>query len=255
MKNTTREGPRETTLTCAACPAFKFNFCDVGVSLKSDSAVAKSVAIHQTVHVSRPRSFMLRDVDLNDAFPVVCLGWAAAFRLLHDGQRQILSFLLPGDVISAILLFEPKLTFSVEAITHVSYRILKCSDIRRALQRSPDLYGKISGVWIDEKIRAEELIVDLGCRTADERIARLILELAGRLAQRGMARENKSLGKAVIEMDFPLHLHQIANATGLTPVYVGKILRAFHRQNLTKKSGQVLSILDPAAVARLAYHR
>lgn len=255
MNGTTLRRTRETKLTCAMCPAYRFNFCDVGVSLKCGSSASKSVPIYQTVRVSRPRSFILRDVDLNDAFPIICLGWAAAFRMLHDGQRQILSFLLPGDVMSATLLFEPKLTFSVEAITQVSYRILKRSDVRRVLRKSPDLYDKLSSIWIDEKIRAEELIVDLGRRTADERIARLILELAERLASRNMTSEEGGLGHAAVEMDFPLRQYQIANATGLTPAHVGKVLRTFHRQNLIRISSRSLSILDSVAFRRLAYRR
>jgi hypothetical protein len=40
---------------------------------------------------------------------------------------------------------------------------------------------------IDETARADQLITDLGRRTAAERIARLILNLQSRLMQRGMA--------------------------------------------------------------------
>ena len=47
---------------------------------------------------------------------------------------------------------------------------------------------KFFKAWVDEKARADQLIVDLGRRTAEERIARLILNLVDRLAKRDMVR-------------------------------------------------------------------
>ena len=79
---------------------------------------------------------------------------------------------------------------------------------------------------MEEKTRTDQLIVDLGRRTADERIARLILGLAERLSKRDMARGGPT------EFDFPLRQHHIADATGLTPVHVSKVLSEFRRNGL-----------------------
>ena len=100
-----------------------------------------------------------------------------------------------------------------------------------------------------ERSRADQLIVDLGRRTADERIARLILSLGERLARRNMVRENP------LEFAFPLRQHHIADATGLTAVHVNKVLTEFRRDGLIKLSDRSLTILDEARFRRIAHMR
>jgi CRP-like cAMP-binding protein len=169
--------------------------------------------------------------------------------MLSDGSRQILSFLLPGDIVSTALLFEPRPHCLVEAITDVRYRTFKRTELREILFSRPDLLDKLSRAWIEEKARADQLIVDLGRRTADERIARLILGLVDRLIKRDMVHGDP------LELDFPLRQHHIADATGLTPVHVSKVLSEFRRSGLIKISERSLTILDPAGFRRVANMR
>ena len=147
------------------------------------------------------------------------------------------------------MLFEPRAHYLVEAITDVRYRIFKRSELKALLFKQPDLLEKFSKVWVDEKTRADQLIVDLGRRTADERIARLILSLVDRLTKRGMTRGEP------IELEFPLRQHHIADATGLTPVHVSKVLSEFRRNGLIRISERSLTILDPAGFRRVANTR
>jgi Crp-like helix-turn-helix domain len=81
---------------------------------------------------------------------------------------------------------------------------------------------------------------------AEERIARMIINLVDRLARRGMVRGEP------VEIDFPLRQHQIADATGLTPVHVSRVLRGFHLGDLINISKRSLTLLDPAGLRRIA---
>jgi len=183
-----------------------------------------------------------REQDLRDAVIVICTGWAASVVMLSDSRRQILSFLLPGDVLST----PSGPHSSVEAITHVQWCSFARTELKEILLNQPHLINGFSRARTEEKMRADELIVDLGRRTADERIARLILNLAERLAQRGMTRAE------TMEFDFPLRQHHIADAAGLTPVHVSKVLTQFRRGGLIKISDRSLTILDPAGLRRIA---
>jgi CRP/FNR family transcriptional regulator, anaerobic regulatory protein len=217
---------------------------------QSPPAYADLIPFDQAEHVVPARRIISREHDLHDAVPIICAGWAASLVTLSDGSRQILAFLLPGNLISTALLFEPRSHCLVEAITEVRYRTFKRSELKEALLKHPDLFEKLSKAWVEEKARADQLIVDLGRRTADERIARLILNLAERLVRLGMT--VPAAGTPTIEMEFPLRQHQIADATGLTPVHVSKVLSEFRRSGLIKISDRSLTILDPAAFRRVA---
>jgi CRP/FNR family transcriptional regulator len=120
------------------------------------------------------------------------------------------------------------------------------------LLQNPDLFDRLAKAWIEEKDRSDQLIVDLGRRTADERIARLMLNLAERLGRRGMI---ETAGAPAIEMDFPLRQYHIADATGLTPVHVSKVVSKFRRSGLIRIGDRSLTTLDPAGFRRIGQMR
>lgn len=247
---TATEPSRPVEISCTACESYGLSLCELTRALSLSSA--NHIQIQQTSRTVPARRIICREQDLHDAVPIICNGWAASVVMLSDASRQILSFLLPGDLVSTALLFEPRSHCLVEAITDVVYRTFKRSDLKATLFKHPELFDKLSKAWIEEKDRADQLIVDLGRRTADERIARLMLNLAERLSQRGMTRTTET---SAIEMEFPLRQHHIADATGLTPVHVSKVLSEFRRGGLIKISDRSLTILDPAGFRRVAHMR
>ena len=244
------EPSRPDDITCTACDAYGLSLC--GVTRALSPGPPNHIQIHQTSRTVPARRIICREHDLHDAVPIVCGGWAASVVMLSDASRQILSFLLPGDLVSTVLLFEPRSHCLVEAITDVVYCTFKRTDLKATLLKHPEMFDKLSKAWIEERDRADQLIVDLGRRTADERIARLVLNLAERLSQRGMTRTTES---SAIEMEFPLRQHHIADATDLTPVHVSKVLSEFRRSGLIKISDRSLTILDSAGFRRLAHMR
>lgn len=245
-----QRGASAPQFLCARCPAYHLNFCRaVSEVMWKAQDTTNVLGLQQAEYTVQARRTICREQDLHDAVPVICTGWAASIVMLSDGRRQILSFLLPGDIVSTALLFGPKAHCLVEAITEVRYRTFKRAELREILFKNPDLLDKLSKVWIEEKVRADQLIVDLGRRTADERIARLIMNLVERLTERDMMPDGP------MELDFPLRQHHIADATGLTPVHVSKVLSEFRRNGLIRISERSLAILDPAGFRRVANMR
>jgi len=228
--------------TCRICVAFNLNICGVGGG-------AEARGPQQSGYVVPARHNILREHGLYGVVPFICSGWAATVVMLPDGRRQIISFLLPGDIVSTTLLFDSQPYSRIEAITETHCRTFDRAELRALLYKEPDLLEKFSKTWIGEKRRAEELIVDLGRRTAEERIARLIFNLMDRLTKRGMVRGEP------VEIDFPLRQHHIADATGLTPVHVSKVLTEFRRDGLINISNRSLTLLNPAGLKRIAQMR
>jgi CRP-like cAMP-binding protein len=65
---------------------------------------------------------------------VICEGWAFRFAQLTDGRKQILSILIPGDVITPMRLFDDAIRFSVQALTDMRY----CGYSRATLRAAAD---------------------------------------------------------------------------------------------------------------------
>jgi CRP/FNR family transcriptional regulator, anaerobic regulatory protein len=238
--------PLQSAASCNSCPPFDLN---VWLAICGNDGERAAVRGPKPVseHTIPARRMILRERDLHDVVPFICKGWAASAVTLSDGSRQILAFLLAGDIVSTSLLFGAAAHCSVEAITEVHYRSYRRDELREVLLSDRQLIEKAAKLLLDRTQRAQQLAVDLGRRTADERIARLILDLQARLAERGMAH-----GQTI---DFPLRQHHVADATGLTSVHVSKVLTEFRRRGLIEISDRSLTILDPAGFQRVATMR
>lgn len=171
-----------------------------------------------------------------DNIVVICSGWAARVMRLPDGRRQILSYLLPGDIISTESLFRDSLNYHVQSLTDVHYSRIRRTDVAEGLKRDWSLLSFIADMMCNEREEADELLADVGQRVADERIARLILRLIRRMSARGLATENA--------FSFPLRQQHIADTVGLTPVHVSRIISALRKQGILSVARGELQIVD-----------
>lgn len=225
-------------VACTICPAF--NLLCGGTQRNGEG----HPQLASTVHTIPARRLILHPKEWSDYVPIICSGWAMSSVALPDGRRQIISFLLPGDIVSAGSLLAPTTGHTVEAITDVTYRKFKREEVKQTLFGRFDLLEKLFSLWNESKMRADQLALDLGRRRADERIARLILRLAEKVAKRTLVRSQS--------FDFPLRQRHIADATGLTPVHVSKVLGELQRAGLIEISSRSLTILNAPELQRVA---
>ncbi|WP_156380894.1 Crp/Fnr family transcriptional regulator [Pseudolabrys sp. Root1462] len=226
---------------CTLCPAY--NLLCGGMSKDAVGGVAP-LPVSGTMHTIPARRLIQHPKEWSEFVPIVCSGWAMSSIALPDGRRQVISFLLPGDIVSIGSLLAPLSGHTVEAITEVTYRKFKRQEIKELLFGRSDLLERLFTLWNEAKARADQLALDLGRRRADERIARLILRLSEKVAKRSLVRTQT--------FDFPLRQRHIADATGLTPVHVSKILGELQRAGMIEINGRSLTILNGSELQRVA---
>ena len=98
-----------------------------------------------------------------------------------------------------------------------------------------------------ENAISNEWAVCLGRRSAQERMAHLICELAARLSAIGDVRDDSFV--------LPLTQEELANALGLSVVHVNRILQGLRHDGLVAQRGGRLKILERNALARLCDFR
>jgi CRP-like cAMP-binding protein len=228
----------EQSSPCLNCPIREFAFCGRLLGAERDTPLRqahRSTPARQSIYVAG---------EPNEDIVILCEGWAARVMRLPDGQRQILSFLLPGDVVSTTALFRDSLSYDVKSITHARYVRIRREDVFARVVGDVAVLNAFAEICCEEKEEADEVLADVGQRIADQRIARLMIRLIRRLAARGLGAERS--------FAFPLRQQHIADAVGLTPVHVSRIISSFRKDEVIDFSRGVLRILDPFRFLEIA---
>lgn len=233
-----REGQRSPCLDCALrtrgslCGAL---FCDERLRA-AENLRSSPAPVAQSHKFALRRRTIYRTNETSNSVAIICDGWACAYIPLPDGNRQILSFLLAGDITSAAAVFQDRSEISIEAVTDVHYCMINKADLRTALGSDRKVFDEFSAMWVRRKEEVEKLATDLGHRTAEARIARLVLGLLERLGERNLVHD--------LRFAFPLRLQHIADAAGLTVVHVSRIIGDMRRRGVIEMEGRFLTILD-----------
>jgi len=232
---------------CTTCSVRELGVCSTVLSRPVSPAASAAPAPRQQHRGARARQTFYRANDAMDGASLLCRGWGFAFSILPDGRRQILSFLLPGDFISTVGVLKERVGVSVQALTDVRYCAYDRTDLINCIRTDSKVFDKFSELCNAERDEANEMVADLGRRTADQRVARLILSLMTRLSVRKQVRDNA--------FEFPLRQQHIADATGVTPVHVSRVFTAFRNAGLIEIKGRFLKVLNLPELRRISNAR
>ncbi|WP_222926979.1 Crp/Fnr family transcriptional regulator [Sphingomonas gilva] len=183
-----------------------------------------------------PREDIIREGDPPHLVYLVLNGWACRYKTLEDGRRQILAFLLPGDLCDINNNVLQEMDHSIGAITPVTVAQIGHERIADAVAAFPRLSRALWWHTLTSIAIQREWTVNIGQRSAFERIGHLLCELFARLEAVGLTRGT--------QCDFPLIQTEIAGATGLTPVHVNRTLQELRGEGLIVLGNRVLDIPD-----------
>lgn len=153
----------------------------------------------------------------NQSAFILVRGWACSYVILPNGARQIVAFHIPGDLLGLRSVLFRGSDHSVEPITQIEACEVLVSDLLEAFAKTPKLATAV--LWASSRDAAMLVgnLVGMGRRTAAERTAHCLLELAARLREVGLGDKR---GFAC-----PLTQYQLADALGLSAVHVNRVLR------------------------------
>jgi len=134
------------------------------------------------IETRRPGEDIVRVGEDVDSIFVIESGWAIRFRILDDGRRQIINFMLPGDCFDMMGMVKAKSDHAVTAVTEVVLRRVATNDFLSAIYNRPSLATAFWWVSVQEEAILREQIIRIGRRSAKERLAHMLLELNRRLA-------------------------------------------------------------------------
>lgn len=214
------------------------------VKLSTDDRDALDDMAANKVRDCRARYDIIREGDRPDHVNLVLRGWACRYKMLEDGRRQIVSFFVPGDLCDLHVYVLREMDHSIGALTPVTYAQIPREAFEAAMEGR---HRVMQGLWWDTLVTAavqREWTTNIGQRSAAERIAHLLLEMFHRLESVGLTQGNSC--------EFPLTQNELADAMGMTPVHVNRMLQELRGAGLIELSSRRLVILDHDALARVA---
>ena len=160
-------------------------------------------------------------------------GWANCYKLVPSGGRQIISFPLPGDFMGLRSVLLRTSDHSFASLTDAVISDVSRQRIIEIFHEFPRLATAILWATSRDEAMVVEHLVNIGRRSAIERLAHLFLELGQRLKMVDLVSSN---GFAC-----PLNQYVLADALGLTAIHVNRVLRQLReRELITVKAHQVI---------------
>ncbi len=172
----------------------------------------------------------------------VASGALRLFKSTPEGSRQVIDFLVPGEYFG--LLCGERCGYSVEAITASTLVRYPCARLEAAIEAQPELAQRMFRMACVELARAQQHLLVLGRKSADEKIAWFLLALALRLGDDGAP-----LGV----MRLPMSRQDMADYLGLTIETVSRNLTRLKRDGLIAlPTPQEVILQRPGDLAALA---
>ncbi len=172
-------------------------------------------------------------------------GWAFRYKSLPDGRRQILNFVLPGDLIGLQQEFGDTAAHGVEAVTECTLCVFPGDRLWDLFRGDPRLGYDVTWLAARAEGQVDDNLLTTGRRNASERVAVLLVQLYRRLERLGLADADASV-------PFPLNQQHIADALGLSLVHTNRTLRQLARLGLHDLAQGRLRLPNPRALERVA---
>lgn len=172
-------------------------------------------------------------------------GWAFRFKTLRDGRRQILNFLLAGDFIGVQQKMGAVAAHGVMTLTDAVFCVFERDSLWELHRQSPSMGFNVTWLTAHEESLVDDRLLSVGRRSAEERIATLLIVLFKHAA--ALQADGGAAG-----VPFPLTQQHVADALGLSLVHTNKTLRKLERHGLHRIVDGRLHMGDVKALAVLA---
>jgi CRP/FNR family transcriptional regulator len=162
-------------------------------------------------------------------------------KLLPDGRRQVVGFALPGDFLGLAL--APTHMFTADAVTVVKFCQFPRAAFSQLLMIKPHLLLRLMEIAAHELTLAQDQMVILGQRSAEEKIAAFLIGMRERYAR---------LSGQCVHLPLPMTRLDIADYLGLTVETVSRTIARLARERVIVIVPDGVRLLDTAKLESIA---
>ncbi|MEJ2345932.1 MAG: fumarate/nitrate reduction transcriptional regulator Fnr [Gammaproteobacteria bacterium] len=201
--------------------------------------------LEQIIHRSRPLKRGEHLFNQGEGFRsiyAVRSGSLKTYTISDTGQEQITGFHLPGELVGLDAIVSEHHPCAARALETTSYCEIPFDRLEELSGHLPSLRHQLLRLMSKEILRDQELLMLLGKRTAEERLATLLVSLSARFKERGFSAQ---------EFHLSMSRNDIGNYLGLAVETVSRLFTRFQDQELMEVNGKHVRLLDAGALSRL----
>jgi CRP-like cAMP-binding protein len=170
-------------------------------------------------------------------------GWGFRYKTLEDGRRQILNYVMPGDLIGLQGSIMGEMQHSTEALSPVSLCVFERAELMTLYNKHPSLAFDLTWIAAREERILDEHLLSIGRRSALERAAYLLAYLHQRASVLHLFNGSKVI---------PITQQHIADTLGLSIVHTNKTLKKLSGRGLIRWQERGCDVLNGEGLAALA---
>jgi CRP/FNR family transcriptional regulator, anaerobic regulatory protein len=160
----------------------------------------------------------------------------------HNGERQVIAFHLPGELIGLDAIGSGTHPTTIEALETTSVCKIPFAQLESLARTIPGLQRQLLRIMSKEIFNEHELLQAVSRRTAEQRLATMMINLSRRYGRRGLSRTRFRL---------PMSRLDLGNYLGIAPETTSRTFRRFIDQGLLKVSGKEVELLDLGTLQEL----
>lgn len=200
-------------------------------------------------HSISARSLIFQENEQHEYIYIVNSGWGFIYKTVsNNGKRQILRFLLPGDMIGFQTNSKGAVTYSAGTITEVNLSAFPRNKIKPLIRKEPELAIRLLEMGSRDVSLCQNHLMAAGRKSARESIAFVLLELFYRVK----FQIPEEYSESTQSIAFPITQEDIGDAIGLTNIHVNRVIKELINEGLLLCSKRKLTILKEEELSKLA---
>ena len=163
-------------------------------------------------------------------------GWACRHKITPDGARQIVAYLIPGDLCDIHIFILKTMDHGISLLSDAKVAAVPKQTMLDLMRTRPVVAEALFWATLVDEATLREWLVNMGQRDAFERMAHLFCEMWVRTCEVGLVTDQRFF--------LPLTQHELGDTIGLTAVHTNRTLQRMRAEGLISLSNRQLTILD-----------
>jgi len=210
----------------------------------NDDDLAAVHALPMTLKDAPARTTLAREGTTSAHCCVLLDGFACRSKTTESGRRQILSVHIPGEILDLEALHLPMMDHDVTTLSRCRVGFISHEALLAVTRARPMIAEALWRYTASDAAMFREWIVNIGPRPALNRLAHLLVEIGARLEKAGLA-DGASFELPMTQLD-------LADALGLTPVHVNRVVQELRRSQLLELRKYTVSLPDVTRLKEVA---